>query len=240
MSETVDILYLAFNRLRYTQASFGLLLANTDWSLVRRLVVYDDGSTDGTREWLQEWMTDDGMDQLGGVIACLTARDLRLTEYHSPVAIMADYLNRDPADIFAKVDNDIAMPPGWLPTALRCMVENPELELLGLAAGWAERKDGPLGYQRASHIGGVGLMRSHAFTSRPPLEPDGRQGFTNWQHKYEPVRGWLAPDVLAVQLDLVPEEPWKTLAARYVRKGWQRYWPPMDDPRLWAWLNGGA
>lgn len=222
---SIDVLYLARNRLAYTQASFGYLLANTDWSLVARLVVYDDGSEDGTREWLEEHAEN------GQVSA-----DLRPSGFGSPVAVMADYLLTAEADIFAKVDNDIAMPPGWLTTAARCMDENPELEILGLAAGWAPRKTGPLSYQPATHIGGVGLMRRSAF-ERGPLEPNGRFGWTEWQHKYEPRRGWIAPDVLAVQLDLIPEEPWRSLAASYVAKGWAREWPPMDDPRLWEWVT---
>jgi glycosyltransferase involved in cell wall biosynthesis len=226
---SLDILYPAFNRLRFVQETFPLLLANTDWSLVRQLVVYDDGSTDGTRGWLKTALQD-----ADGPLALL----FRRTNYGSPVAIMADYLTDDPADIFAKVDSDIAMPPGWLNTAARCMDENPDLEALGLAAGWAERKDGPLGYQPAPHIGGVGLMRSSAFKGKP-LDPNGRFGWTEWQHQHEPVRGWITPDVLAVQLDLIPEEPYVTLARRYVRLGWQRYWPPMEDRALWAWVVDG-
>lgn len=223
---SIDVLYLARNRLAYTQASFGYLLANTDWSLVDRLVVYDDGSEDGTREWLEERMA-----------GCPHPYILRETHFGSPVAVMADYLATAQADIMAKVDNDIAVPPGWLSTAARCMEENPELELLGLAAGWAREKQGPLGYQVATHIGGVGLMRRSAFDKRPPLEPNGRQGFTTWQHKHEPIRGWLTPDVLAVQLDLIPESPWRELAASYVAKGWAREWPPMEDRSLWSWIT---
>jgi hypothetical protein len=48
----VDLLYLAFNRLAFTRLTFETLLANTDWNLVDRLLVYDDGSEDGTRAYL--------------------------------------------------------------------------------------------------------------------------------------------------------------------------------------------
>lgn len=48
--EPVDLFYPAWNRLEFTRETFGALLANTEWPLVRELVVYDDGSSDGTRE----------------------------------------------------------------------------------------------------------------------------------------------------------------------------------------------
>ncbi len=51
---SVDLLYLACNRLEFTQETFTALIANTDWQLVHELFVYDDGSQDGTREWLDD------------------------------------------------------------------------------------------------------------------------------------------------------------------------------------------
>ena len=50
----IDILYVGWNRLEFTKATFEALKANTDWSLVRHLHIHDDGSTDGTREWLRD------------------------------------------------------------------------------------------------------------------------------------------------------------------------------------------
>ena len=49
-----DILFLAKDRRTFTEMTFGWLLENTNWDLVNRLIVYDDGSTDGTREWLRD------------------------------------------------------------------------------------------------------------------------------------------------------------------------------------------
>lgn len=224
---TTDILYLAFNRLEFTEITFELLLANTTWPLVETLYIYDDGSEDGTREYLEGWLGDLPVDHVW-----------RETNYRSPVAIMNDYVGRASADLFAKVDSDIAMPPGWLEQSLEIFDLYPEVELLGLAAGWSMVKAGPPNWQPASHIGGVGLMKRSAFTSRQPPEAEGRQGFTTWQHKWEPRRGWIQPDILAVQLDLIPEEPFVSLAASYVEKGWARYWPPMEDERLWEWVLG--
>ena len=53
VDQSVDVLFLAYNRLAFTQESFKALLENTDWQYVQRLSVYDDGSVDGTREWLE-------------------------------------------------------------------------------------------------------------------------------------------------------------------------------------------
>ena len=61
---SVSLLFPAFNRLEFTKQSWAALMANTDWSLVSEFHVYDDGSTDGTREWLAH-------ESLGKVKTCV-------------------------------------------------------------------------------------------------------------------------------------------------------------------------
>ncbi len=231
---SVEILYLAFNRLAFTQVSFGLLLEHTDWSLVDRLVVYDDGSKDGTAEWLEDALEQSTVDEY----------DFRRTKHGSPVEVMIDYLARTDCDVFAKIDSDIAVPDAWLPCSLAVMDRNPELDLLGLAAGWTgtpmQRPSPALfGYQKSSHIGGVGLMRTEAFRRHRDLWSHGRHGFTQWQHRHSDVRtGWLTPDMPVVQLDLIPDEPWRSLADYYCAKAWARPWPPYADESSswWDWI----
>lgn len=221
---TLDVVYLAWNRLEYTQASFATVLANTDWEQVSRLVVYDDGSTDGTCEWLREASKDAPVDV-----------KFRTRELRSPPAIMNDYLSRDPARLWAKIDNDIAVPAGWLPPMLDVMSAHQELSALGMAAGWTAVTGGKPSFQPSSHIGGVGLFRSAHIPL--PVWSHGRFGWTEQQHKTPGiVTGWVTPDVQAVQLDLIPEEPWASLADYYVSKRWARVWPKYEDPSLWAWL----
>src|SRR5882672_6324069 len=77
----VDLLYLACNRLKFTQETFTTLLANTDWRYVHELVVYDDGSIDGTREWLEK--------NIAYVSA--PARFVK-TRFGSPVAAMVHFI----------------------------------------------------------------------------------------------------------------------------------------------------
>lgn len=231
---TVEILYLAWNRKAFTIASFELMLANTDWSLVDRLVVYDDGSTDGTRSWLR-----------ANLARVPVATELRRTKFRSPPATMNDYVAQTDAETFVKVDSDIALPPDWLGESLAVMAAEPALELLGLQAGMgADPRDPnvngqPRSWRPCSHIGGVGLMRTDAFREREPIFPQGRQGFTKWQHDLDPVRGWLSPDLRVVQLDLIPEEPWASLAHEYVGRGWARPWPKYEDRWWWEWIPEG-
>lgn len=221
---SLDVIYLAWNRREFVECTFPLLLANTDWTLVDRLVVYEDGSTDSTREYLDE-----------AVKQCPVSASLSYLGYGSPPATMNHHFAGTPAELVAKIDSDIALGPGWLNDAVAVMDASPELELLGLASGWTGVKDGPLSWAPASHIGGVGLMRTSAFKSRPPIGHDGRFGFTEFQYAHDLTRGWLTPDPQALQLDLLPFEPWQSLSRRYIAEGWQREWPPYDDPSVWQW-----
>lgn len=236
---TTDVLFLAHNRREFTKVSFSALLANTNWDLVRRLLVYDDDSIDGTREYLRDRLP---------LLDC----DVSFVEHTlgGPPAVMNTYLHGHDgrtADAFAKIDNDIVAPPGWLDVLLGVFELEPELELLGMEPGRAGRRPedfaGGYGWIDCSHIGGVGLMRTSAFSDRPPINARGRFGFTEWQHVYEPVRGWVSPDLPVCALDMVPDEPWSSLSAEYVAQGWQRRWPPYDERvsrYLWEDLQAPA
>lgn len=220
----IDIIYPTFNRLEFTKESMKAMIANTDWAQVHKLVIYDDGSTDGTREYLK-------------AVKYPVKTEFVFSKLGGPVAITNHYLKSKPADIFAKIDNDTMLPPYWLNECLKIMAANNKLDLLGIesffpvAAGRVER-----GLVDAKHIGGIGLMRSRCFKSLP--QPKGRLGFTEWQHKNERVaRAWINPSLPVFLLDRIHFEPWSKLSLEYVIKGWQRKWAPYDDSRsaLWQW-----
>lgn len=235
---SLDVLFLSFNRLAFTRASFGFLLVNTNWSLVERLYVYDDESEDGTFEFLS--------DAIGAVPVEHRLVTLKLG---SPVRVMNRYLEDSHADRFAKVDNDVAVPPGWLDELVGVVDRDPTIDLLGMEAGRMGHPsvagggpgtewEGPSGFEWGSHIGGVGLMRREAFDV--PIPARGRFGFTQYQLDRQLNRGWIVPDLMVPQLDRIPTEPWTTLNADYLNAGWQRYWPTMDarwtEP-YWRWVN---
>lgn len=225
---TVDIIYLAWNRLAFTKQTFRALALNTNWDLVRRLIVYEDGSTDGTRSHLEEAVREVAC---GDVSLCYLG-------FGSPVATMNHYIAGDPAHAFAKIDSDIAVPTGWLEPLIGVM-ETSDVELLGMQAGMGGGEPGDdYTYEPSSHIGGVGLMRASAFLTRDAPHPDGRFGFTSWQQRNDVTRGWITPDIMCPQLDLIPAEPYRSLAVEYEKNGWQRHWPPYSEEshEIWDWL----
>ncbi len=222
----IDVLYVAWNRRAFTEMTFGMLLANTDWDRVRKFVVYDDSSTDGTAEFLAAYHGE----RIGGAEV-----EVRTVDMRSPPAVMNHYVTASDAKFFAKIDSDIVVPEGWLGHMVDVIDANPEVELLGMEAGRTDKPpagfSGPYGFEASSHTGGVGVFRTSAFSKRPPLnEQGGRFGFTEWQHIYRPTRGWIKPDLLLSSLDQVPLEPWRTLTQEYHAKGWMRktLWPEYD------------
>lgn len=235
---TIDVLYVAFNRLEMTRESFGSLVRNTDWSHVSALLIADDGSTDGTLEWLIQ------------AAANLPVPVLLFENCKGPVGAINGYLD-DPgmsAETFLKIDNDFVVSPGYLDVALRLHYLNPDIDLIG----FEPMKGHPQPYSpelertwvlhEARHIGGKGLIRRRAFERsgcRPwPHGEHGYQGFTQWQTKHRNVpKAWISPDLCCFGLDQLPFEPWRSLTTRYVEEGWQRRWGEYDelDTTYWQW-----
>lgn len=229
----IDVLFVAHNRLEFTKAALDALIRNTDWSAAR-LLAYDDNSTDGTREFLEQNLP--------------ASASLIKGKFGGPVAVMCRYLIDHPGDhVFAKIDNDTMVPPGWLTECQTAFRRAPQLDFVGIEAMHSSGKvdirpgtESERGYERARHIGGIGLLRTRAFSTCMP-KPNGRQGFTQFQLAHpELTIGWLEPAIPVCLLDRMPMEPWLSLSKEYVQKGWQRdcwgvYTP--DHHALWDWFH---
>ena len=230
---SVDLLYLTHNRREFTELTFELLVENTNWSLVDRLIVYDDSSTDGAREEVST--------RLHRVPVPSEIRDHAM---RSPVAVMNDYVSQAEAEYFVKIDNDLALPPLWLEAFLQVTERHPEIVLLGSESPFMGPPppdwDGAYTYTPWRHIGGNGLMRTDFFRRTGPMDVDGYHGFTGHQWMHRPARGWVTPDIILCLLDRCPAEPWLSYSHTYVQRGWQRRWQtiPPNFSLYWEWFNG--
>jgi glycosyltransferase involved in cell wall biosynthesis len=227
-SRSVDLFYLASNRLEFTHESFTALLRNTDWQYVRELVVNDNHSVDGTREWLEH-----------AVRECPASHRYIKANHLSPVAAMNGFIESAQTPILAKVDNDTMLPPGWLGQSLAVLEKYPELVLLGIEAMYPHSDEEVVrSYSPADFISGLGLYRRHAFSRSRP-QPIGRWfGLEEWQMARGPglVRGWINPAICTFLLDRIPFEPWRSYSEKYIARGWQRRWPKYDPQcTLWKW-----
>lgn len=245
---TIDIVFPASSRPEFTAASLLALARNTNWALVRRLIIFTDGSP-----------------FYNGCVAPPPI-PIEVLEYDKrplggPVAIMKAWLaDKEGADVMAKIDNDVIVPPGWLDEASGVMDHHPGLDILGLepplsrtAAPWARGKRPPApelnlpggaqranpGYATCDSIGGVGLMRRRAFATRAPMLPHSTYGgFTDWQQRHSDlVIGWIVPPLDLFLLDRLPIEPWAALSRQYIAQGDQRPWSLYlpEDASLWQW-----
>jgi glycosyltransferase involved in cell wall biosynthesis len=228
----VDILYLAKGRLEFTKHTLGMLVENTNWDLVNKLVVYDDGSGKPDRVWLHQATTKLRM-----------KNEFRVTNFGSPVAVMLDFLDRRESDVFAKIDNDIVLPPGWLEAMTSVMMSHPTLDLLGMEAGMSGRPEdnwnGIYGLNEdCSHIGGVGLIKGSSIRRYSRPIPNGRFGWTENQHASGYERAWIKPDLQMCEMDKLPFEPWRSLSNEYVDAGVQRRWGEYPGDMIdfyWRW-----
>jgi hypothetical protein len=239
----LEIFYTARERFEFTKATFELLIQNTNWDRVERTVIFDDGSSYWPAFWLSE-----------KVVELNRSRDypsfeLHHTKRHSPPALMNHFVFISAGDVFAKIDNDIAVPPGWLDDMLSVWTsveyENLQIELLGMEAGQTGLPgrdgtywDGIYRFQPCSHIGGVGLMSTERFRQLPAIPAKGYFGWTEHQQLYRWNRGWITPDIACPQLDRIPREPWASLTAEYRSKKWCRDWPeyPEISAPFWEWI----
>lgn len=230
---TVDVVFCAHNRQHFTEFAFRCLLENTSWDRVRALHVYDDASEDGTKDMLHDMLD---------FVELPCEKHFHDVEFGSPVGVMNDYVGSADSERFAKIDNDIVVPAGWLDALIDTMDAHPHVDILGMESGRmgipASDFDGVYGVEHARWIGGVGLLRTSVLGTRPQMTPNGRFGWTEWQREYRPNIAWIIPDLALSDLSRIPFDPWQSLSESYKEAEWERDWPKYHErwsQFYWAW-----
>jgi glycosyltransferase involved in cell wall biosynthesis len=113
----IDLLFITYNRLFYTRQSLPALLA--DPSEEFSLTLWDNGSTDGTREYLTS-VTDRRITR-----KVFSDDNIRL---HGAIN---DIVRRSSADLMGVIPDDILMVPGWTRPLAAAHAEVAELGLIG-------------------------------------------------------------------------------------------------------------
>lgn len=221
----VDLLFTVHNRRDFTIASFGALVANTNWDRVTKMLITDDLSTDGTSEWLLE-----------NAERVPVELQIERRQFAGPVPAMNYAVDHASAPIIAKIDNDVIVCPRWLDVMLEAMGDEPTVDCLGMEPGFAGVYPGDeLSIMRrckpARFIGGVGLIRTRIFRKQRPKMNDRWFGWTRFQER-NAVCAWADPDLPVFLLDHLPSEPWRSFARHYVEQGWARRWDDVYDAAM--------
>lgn len=226
---SVEIVFPTHNRLAYVRESWAALVANTDWTLVTGLHVLDDASVDGTADFLAEKVLALRAEapHLGATFAS--------GRFGGPVAAMNAALDACEAPLLAKIDSDLIVCPGWLPALVSALERNPHLDAVGMEPGFVHEPPRN-GYVPARWIGGQGLFRMSLFARRRPRQTERFFGLTQLLRQHASC-GWVAPELAVFNLDHLPFEPWRSLAAEYVERGWSRAWDSyeQDLSHCWSW-----
>lgn len=143
----IALVYITFNRLPYTQLSLPRLLEDPTEDF--DLYIWDNGSTDGTPEYLKS-ISDPRIKDIA----------FRPTNEGQSPAVNHAWTTSD-ADLLGKVDNDCLVTPGWTRTFASAHAEVPEL---GGVSCW-QFPDGDFNYERARHK--IRNFGNHSLLSHP-------------------------------------------------------------------------
>ena len=131
MTSTVAIMMVTYNRLPLTKKMMDNLFEKTNYPF--RLIVVDNGSIDGTPEWLKEIeltimsrVASDGNSYCIGYRYLLNSTNLGIGVGRNQALKIADEYGDE---WLSTVDNDVDFPPNWLKDCIDIMEANPKLAL---------------------------------------------------------------------------------------------------------------
>lgn len=131
---TIDLVFITFNRLDYTKLALASVLA--DPSEEFGLTIWDNASTDGTVQYLQE-----------------NAKDRRIKEVVfskenvGQVKAVNEIWKKSKADLLGKLDNDYLVTPGWTRTFATA---HQDIQELGVVCCWHYFPE-DFDFERAKH-----------------------------------------------------------------------------------------
>lgn len=218
----IDLVFITYNRLEYTKLAVPSLLADPteDFSLT----IWDNGSTDGTRDYLAS-VKDPRITRM-----VLSSENVKL---HGAVN---DVVERSKADLFGIVFDDFIVTPGWTRTLAQAHADVPEF---GLIECWYFQPE-EFDYERCRHkiqtFGrhqvlrhpwngvGAGLIKVRTMREFGPLESSRTTYYWIRMAQKGYVNGWYYPLVYAEHFDYP----------------WSKYFPYKGRFEEWLGKTSGA
>jgi GT2 family glycosyltransferase len=122
----VSFILSLFNQLPLTQACVASLRATVPAGLAHEIVLIDDGSTDGTRDWLQSLGSSNGPRALAAPVRII------LNEHNVGFAASNNRAAREAhGDILFFLNSDLELLPGWFEPMLAAFTLLPAVGLVG-------------------------------------------------------------------------------------------------------------
>lgn len=113
----IEIVFLTFNRLELNKISLPALL-DSDPDIDYKVCIYDNGSTDGTVEWLK-------------TLDHPKIKEINFNSTNEGIAPITNrFWKKTKATYIGKVDNDLIVPSGWIKEVM-LRLENAEEEKMG-------------------------------------------------------------------------------------------------------------
>jgi glycosyltransferase involved in cell wall biosynthesis len=199
---TIDLLFINYNRLAYTKLALPALLADPTEEF--SLTIWDNGSTDGTREFLAS------VEDPRIIRRVFSNENVRL---HGAVN---DVVSRSKADLMGIIFDDDFVTPGWTRPLVQAHADVPEFGMIGCWHFLPETFD----YERAKHkiqkFGrhqvlrhpwtgvGAGLVKLRAIRECGPLESSRTTSYWIRMAQRGYVNGYYFPLIYVEHMDY----PW--------------------------------
>jgi glycosyltransferase involved in cell wall biosynthesis len=195
---TIDLIFIAYNRLDYTKLALPALLKDPTEEF--SLVIWDNASTDGTQEYLS------------------SVKDVRIVEKafsKNNVGLRGavNYLfNKSSADLVGIIPNDFIVTPGWTRKIAEAHADIPELGMIGCWHFFPEEFD----YEKARHkiqqfgkhrilrhpwTGGNGLIKLKTVKEMGLLESDRTGGYLIRMALKGYINGFYFPLIYVEHMD---------------------------------------
>jgi hypothetical protein len=196
---TIDLLFLAYNRLDYTKLALSSLLADPTEEF--SLTIWDNDSRDGTRDYLSS--VDDPR-----IMRKVFARK---NVYLDGAA--NNFLSKSSADLVGIIPNDFLVTPGWTRPLARAHADVAEFGMIGCWHFFPDDFD----YEQAKHKiqrfgqhqvlrhpwtgGGAGLVKLKTVRDCGPLEPGGTTNYWIRMALRGYVNGFYFPLIYVEHMD---------------------------------------